>query len=273
MNLLEETKKALRLYGIRPKRSLGQSFLVDSPLIAKIVQYADLKRGDTVLDVGAGLGFLTEALANKAGRVLAVEIDPRLVRALEDRLSVYENVEVIEGDFMRLERMKFNKVVSNPPYSISSPFIFRLLEYEFDQGIITLQEDFADRLMAKSGTKEYGRLTVMANLKLKVDLLEGVPRGYFYPVPKVRSAVMCIKPIHGPSQVMDEKLLSVLVAALFSQRRRILRKAIKAFIKRTGVNAAKKEVLEDYADMRVFQLSPEDFVDISNRLYSSLRKR
>ena len=187
INLLRRTKHLFRLYGFFPKKRLGQNFTVNSDILQRLVSYASLTENDVVLEVGAGFGFLTQLLSKECEKVIAVEIDPRLVSFLRKHLHSLQNLELIEGDILKLSLPHFNKVVSTPPYSISSPLLFRLLENKFDFAVLILQKEFAERLAASVGTKEYGRLTVTIYYRTDVELLDVVPRTMFYPPPDVDS--------------------------------------------------------------------------------------
>lgn len=275
MSLLHETKELLHRYGIKPRRKLGQSFVTDRALLERMVAHADLKQRDTVLEVGAGLGFLTELLAKNAGRVIAIEIDSNLLKILRNRLSTFKNVEIFYGDILKIALPKFTKVVSNPPYAISSPLMFRLLEKKFDYGILTLQEEFARRLVTKKGTEEYGRLTVMVYYYAEVKLLEPVPENAFYPPPEVASIIVYLKPREPPFRVLDETLFSDLVRALFTQRSRKVKKALHVFFRAIRVDKNVKELIENlpFLDSRVEQLAPEDFGVLSNEICEKIIKK
>jgi 16S rRNA (adenine1518-N6/adenine1519-N6)-dimethyltransferase len=272
MNFIRETKRLLRVYNIKPKKWLGQSFLISQSLMKRIVEYANLGKKDVVLDVGAGLGFLTEELAERAKEVIAIEVDPKLVRVLEDRLTTYTNVRVIQGDFLNLQVPRFDKIVSNPPYSISSPFIFKLLDLRFKLGVLTFQEDFAKRLVADHGTADYGRLTVMVYQRASVEVLERVPKEAFYPIPKVGSSIVRISPLDRKTMVKDREFFSNLVNILFSQRKRTLRRALITFGERMRVDVPVDDLVINL-NKRVYQLEPEEFVELSNHLRKKLLKK
>jgi 16S rRNA (adenine1518-N6/adenine1519-N6)-dimethyltransferase len=273
MSLLHETKELLHRYGVKPRKKLGQSFVTDRALLERMVAHADLKQRDIVLEIGAGLGFLTELLAKNAGRVIAIEVDSKLLKILSDRLSTFKNVEIVYGDILKIAFPKFTKVVSNPPYAISSPLIFRLLEKKFDRGILTFQEEFARRLVAQKGTNEYGRLTVMVYYYAEAELLEPVSEDSFYPSPNVASIVVYLKTRNPPFRVLDEGLFSALVRALFTQRNRKVKKALDVFFR--GIARADRHVKElveklPFLESRVEQLAPEDFGVLSNAIYENL---
>lgn len=137
MDLRQRTKYLLRRYGVHPRKRLGQNFAVDSALLERLISYASLGREDVVLEVGAGLGFLTKLLSQACKRVLAVEVDAGLIEILRAELKRVENVVLIEGDILKVSVPPFNKVVSTPPYSISSPILFWLLERDFECAVLT----------------------------------------------------------------------------------------------------------------------------------------
>lgn len=178
MNLEDETRRILRSHGIVPRKRLGQSFLVDRVSLQRIVSYASLNKKDTVLEIGAGLGSLTEHLAEKAGKVIAIEVDPRLMQILREMMRNRVNVALIEGDVLKLSIQGFEKVVSTPPYSISSPILFWLLETKYELAVLSFQEEFAKRLAAQVGSSEYGRLTVTTYYHSEVELLDIIESGY-----------------------------------------------------------------------------------------------
>jgi len=268
--LLRATKSLLRRHRVFPKKRFGQNFLVNSSVLKRMVDYANVNEDDLVLEVGAGLGFLTETLARTCKRVFAVEIDPRLVRILRERLGGLENVELIEGDILKVPIPKFNKVVSTPPYSISSQLLFWLLGKKFECAVLTFQKEFAERLNAPIGSKEYCRLTVMSYYKAEVELLELVPKEFFYPKPDVDSIITRLKPkVHPPFEVKDEKTFFDLVRVLFTQKNKKVRNAVIPFLRKTGLN--RKEALEVANNIichekRVRELAPEDFGALANEL-------
>jgi len=269
MSLLQETRLLLRRFRFFPKKRLGQNFLVDSGLLQRLVSYASLSDKDVVLEVGAGLGFLTRLLAQRCRRVLAVEIDSRLVKILKEQLSGLRNVELIESDVLEVSIPSFNKVVSTPPYSISSPLLFWLLEKEFDCAVLAFQREFAERLNASVGCKEYSRLTVSTYYRADVELLDFVPKELFYPPPDVDSIVVRLKPRKPPFRVADEKLFSELVQTLFTQRNRKVRKSIIPFLQRQGFGREEALKIADsilFHDKRVREFAPEDFGAIANEV-------
>ena len=229
-----------------------------------------------MLEIGAGLGFLTSVLAERAGQVLAVELDASLVKILEDRFRGHVNVRVIKANVLNLPSLVFHKVVSNPPYNISSPLLSELLGWRFSCATLTLQREFAQKLAAAPGTKEYGPIRVLAENRGIIHVLEHVPRSAFYPQPRVESAVIRIESLASPSfHVKDEDVFRWLVRSLFTQRRRNTRSGLQLFL-RDRVGASKQDVptlLEVFThlDTRVYELSPPEFGELANKATDLVR--
>ncbi len=263
MLLRNYLKDILRRYEIKPKRRYGQSFLVDENLINRMVEYADVSGEDSIFDIGAGLGFLTELLAEKAGKVIAVESDIRLANILKEKFLNNNKIEVLLGDFLKFNiKDKYNKVVACPPYSIASKILFKLLDEKFELAILLLQREFASRMAANPGGKEYGRLTVMTYIKAEVEKLEEVPNTAFYPKPKVSSTIVKLKP-REPFKISDMFLYESLVRYMFTQRNRKVRNVLRRLFEREIFKAP----LEDFSsipflDRRVFTLRPEEFGEV-----------
>jgi len=270
VNLLKRAKHLLRLYRVSPKKRLGQNFAVNSGILQRFVSHASLTENDVVLEVGPGFGFLTQFLSNKCKKVIAVEVDPQLVSCLRKQLHSLKNIELIEGDILKVSLPPFNKVVSAPPYSISSPLIFRLLEQQFDWAVLILQKEFAERLAASVGTKDYGRLTVNVYYRAETELLDTVPRTMFYPPPDVDSMMVRLKPRVPPFHVDDEETFFELVRTLFTQRNRKVRNGLISFLHQHGLTGKEAVELADstiYSRKRVRELAPEDFGILANELF------
>jgi 16S rRNA (adenine1518-N6/adenine1519-N6)-dimethyltransferase len=269
MNLHQRAKNLLRLHGFFPKQRLGQHFTVNSDILQRLVFHASLTENDFVLEVGAGLGFLTKLLSSKCKKVVAVELDPKIVGILREQLYGLPNVDLIEGDILKVSLPHFNKVVSAPPYSISSPLLFYLLERNFDWAVLILQKEFAERLAASVGSKDYGRLTVTIYYRAEVELLEYVPRTVFYPPPDVDSMIVRLKPRDPPFHVEDEEIFFDVVRTLFTQRNKKVRNGLIPFLRKHGITGKEALNLADsmiYSTKRVRELAPEDFGILANDL-------
>jgi 16S rRNA (adenine1518-N6/adenine1519-N6)-dimethyltransferase len=203
---------------------LGQHFLMDRAATMRIVSYADLGPQDRVLEIGPGLGNLTEALAARAAHVYAVEVDPDLAAQLSGRFS---NVQVIKGDALKVELPDYNKIVSNLPYHISSRITYRLLSRPFETAVLMYQWEFARRMAAAAGSEEYGRLAMTVGFFCQIEILEKVSKMAFRPVPQVDSAVVRLRPRQDRPEA-DPVDFMRLVEGLFNNRRKKVKKGLAA---------------------------------------------
>ncbi len=242
-------------------KRLGQHFMTDERVLEREVEYAELGSSDTVLEVGPGTGNLTKYLVKRAKKVYAIEKDRALARMIG--LS-FPEIEVITGDAMELEWPKFDKMVSNIPYKISSPLTFKLLEHNFKLAVLTYQEEFAERLVAYAGDFAYSRLSVMAYYRAEMEIMEKIPRSAFKPPPRVDSAVVRIIPRKEPPfRIKDEKLFEDVVRTLFSARRKTVRSALR---RKYGI------VETEYGSMRVEELTPEEIGEIADLIWENMKK-
>jgi 16S rRNA (adenine1518-N6/adenine1519-N6)-dimethyltransferase len=236
----------------------GQHFLIDQKAIEKIVLHAELKVDDTVLEIGSGTGNLTEALAARAGRVFAVEVDPDLAASLKGR---FDNVEVISGDALKIKLPQYNKVVSNLPYQISSRVTYRLLSRPFDLAVLMYQREFAKKMIARPGSRNYGRISMVVGYLAWARIVEHVHRSAFLPVPNVDSAVVRLLP--REHDVEPSKFMR-LAERLFSHRRKKVRKALEA------AGAAKESLTslpEALLDKRPEELTQEEAAQLAAEIF------
>lgn len=263
----------LKKYGISPRKSLGQHFLVDAHARQKLVRYADIQAGDTVLEVGAGIGFLTADLLRFAKKVVAIEKDPTLAEILKRRLGRFRKLHIIVGDALEVKLPAFDRLASTPPYQISSKLLLRIAIRKFAKAVLTLQDEFARRLVAEPGTEDYGRITVMTRHRVNVQLRDLISRNAFFPQPRVNSRIVEIQPRKDLTRhrVADERVFKHLVRGLFTQRRRVLRGALKHYLDKIGIGMTDSmlSVVQDPAS-RVFQLRLEDFERLANELAPTL---
>ncbi|MBU3958047.1 MAG: 16S rRNA (adenine(1518)-N(6)/adenine(1519)-N(6))-dimethyltransferase RsmA [Patescibacteria group bacterium] len=216
---------------MRLSKRKGQCFLNDRAALERMAEYAQLSGNDTVLEIGAGDGRLTVMLAQKAGKVIAIEKDKRLAEILEKNLAEknISNVEIIRGDALEIDFPRFNKAVSNLPYQISSPITFKLFgligKCGWSAAILTYQKEFAQRLFAKPCERNYSRLTVAANYYCSAEKLESVGRGKFRPQPKVDSLMVGLAP--KPRVFEADEFFWGAVAKLFQHKKKIVRAALK----------------------------------------------
>ena len=233
---------------------------------------AEISSADTVVEVGAGLGFVTAALASRAGHVIAIEKDRTLAKHLTNRFAANQNVQVIQGDALIIPLPANAKVVSSPPYNISSKLVLRIIGSSFKLASLLLQEDFIRRLTAPSGSREYGRLTVMLDTRAQAEYVSRVPRSAFYPEPRVDSAIAKISPISETITPKDPKIFEELVRVLFTQRRRKVRGVLSRYLA-ANYSKQREEILSgtDLDDKRVYEVTPAEFVKLSNLIADSVK--
>jgi 16S rRNA (adenine1518-N6/adenine1519-N6)-dimethyltransferase len=255
-----DVKNILIERGIRATRSLGQYFLIDDRVTSRMVEYAGVDRGDVVLEIGAGVGSLTEMLDQRARKVYAVEKDKELCALLRERYEGKKSrTEVIEGDFMKIELPEFDKVVASIPFSISSAITYKLLLHEagFGLAVLLYQKEFAQKMSARPRSKLYGRLSVISQALAEIENLEIVHRDAFYPPPPVKTAIVRLKKKEKEKRtVEDKKKFFLFVTAAFDQRRKKMGTIFKNRLS-SGVTLAELE-------KRPEELSPEEFAKLAD---------
>lgn len=271
MSLLEKTKLLLRNNRSLPKKSFGQNFIVDQSIYEGMINYASLEKDDTVLDIGAGLGFLSRLLAEKCKNVLAVEADAQVASILREQLADVGNACIIVGDVFKTDIPPFNKILSAPPYNISSHLILWIMQQSFDLGVLIFQKEFAARLVASVGSEEYGWLTVFTYCHAEVELLDDVSKTVFYPQPKVDSVITRLIPKRQPlGEQISDIAFRRLLQTLFTHRNRKVRGAILPYLRglrgMTKLDAVEVAERVPYSDKRVRELAPEDFGVLANAL-------
>ncbi|HIU64632.1 MAG TPA: 16S rRNA (adenine(1518)-N(6)/adenine(1519)-N(6))-dimethyltransferase RsmA [Candidatus Avacidaminococcus intestinavium] len=229
------TNHILKSFNIRADKRLGQNFLTDEQIVAQIVEAATLQQDDCVLEIGPGIGTLTQALAEKGAAVTAVELDKRLLPVLKETLAAYPNVNIINADILQLDikeavNNQSFKVVANLPYYITTPIVFHLLEQKLpmERLVVMVQKEVAERMVAKPGGKDYGALSVAVQYYAEPKIAFKVPPTSFIPAPNVESAVIvCEVRKQPPVTLTDEKIFFRVVKAAFSVRRKMLNNALK----------------------------------------------
>jgi len=270
-----DTKSILLQLGVRPRRSMGQHFLIDHSVIERQVKYAKIKKGERVLEIGPGLGFLTEELIKAGAKVIGIEHDANFCAYLREKFV--SSFELIEGDATKVDLPDFDKVVSNLPYQISSEITFRILEQKkFNLAILMYQKEFAERMVAGEASAIYGRLSVMAAYRADCEILEIVNRRAFWPQPKVDSAVVLMKGRAPRFQPRDETMFVDVVRVLFSHRRKKISNGLIALSSQIGFSRDEmKELIHEvpYAEDRVEMLSPEEIGEIADFIWEKKRKK
>lgn len=272
-------------YRFKFSRSLGQNFLTNKEVIDGIVEGADITKEDLVIEIGPGIGVLTAAAAEKAGKVIAIEIDINLVTILGETLTEFDNVKVINENVLKLDLAKIIeeeagdyktvKVIGNLPYYITTAILMKLLEEKLPVESITImmQKEVADRIKSSPGSRIYGAISVAVQYYCRVNIVEDVPKEYFMPMPKVDSAVLRLDVRkEAPVNLLDEKMFFRCIKAGFSQRRKTLLNSLtgtgfgKGVIAKCLVNAGID------GKRRAETLSLSDFAAVANELVKEGKK-
>lgn len=274
----EVTRHILKTFNIHMSKKLGQNFLIDEGIVNEIVHAADIQEGDLVLEVGPGIGTLTQGLAEAKAKVVAVELDNRLPEVLAKTLEGYGNVEIVHGDILKVNIPEITggnkfKVVANLPYYITTPIIMALLEQRLPvtRLVTMVQKEVAERMVAKPGKKDYGALSVAVQYYTSPQIVAAVPPKSFIPAPEVDSVVIRCDVREKPAvEVLNEKMFFRVVKAAFSQRRKTLNNALK----NTGVSVEiiQSVLAEKQIDgtRRGETLSLDEFAQIADGLFQKI---
>ncbi len=282
-SILEDTQFIMKKYKIKANKSLGQNFLINQNVVDKIVESSQITKDDLVIEIGPGLGTLTKELLEKAGKVICIELDKKMIKILTDRFSLYENFEVIHEDVLRIHLNKIiktekekngfqsAKVVANLPYYITTPIIMKLLEDRLDLESITvmIQKEVADRLIAIPGKKETGAITYTVYYYATAEGVMEVPNDSFIPEPEVTSKVIKLTlRKEPPVEVKSRGVMFKIIKSAFMQRRKTLLNALtntKVFMsKEEGIEILKELNLDE--NVRAENLTLENFAEITNKI-------
>ena len=266
-------------FDIKMSKKLGQNFLIKRGIVDEIVHAAEVTPGEPVLEVGPGIGTLTQGLAQSGADVTAIELDRRLLEVLDTTLASYDNVRIVHGDVLKLDvptimNHKPFKVVANLPYYITTPIIMSLLESKLpiERLVVMVQKEVALRMVAKPGTKDYGALSVAVQYYTETDIVLDVPPKSFLPAPAVTSSVIrCVLRDKPPVDVIDEKLFFHVVKAGFAQRRKTFANTMKT----TGLSKDRIEELLAKANIdgqrRGETFTLQEFADVANAWASLIK--
>ena len=266
---VQPSLRRMRRFGVRPDRELGQNFLIDSNILGVIERAAELAPADVVLEIGGGLGVLSEHLARRVGHVHVIEIDERLGEALRDATDPYANVTLHWGDAMRIDlgalRPRPGKVVANLPYGIAAGVLLRSIEElpGVARWVAMVQREVGERLAAAPGSGAYGAPSVLAQLECEVRVLRAIPRTVFHPAPNVDSVLVGLSRRDAGAQPPVSPALRALVAGAFAHRRKTAARSLALSAGAPGRSREQvREALEQLGhppDARAERLSPEDF--------------
>ena len=285
---LKETKFLMKKYKIKANKNLGQNFLIDDMALQDIANGAEICEDDLVIEIGPGLGSLTELLLEKAKKVICIELDKKMVKILRDRFIAYKNLEIINEDVLRINlnelikeekendsSIKSVKVVANLPYYITTPIIMKLVENDLDIKSITvmIQKEVAERLIAIPGTKETGAITYTMYYYCEGKKIREVENTCFIPEPEVTSEVINLKLRETPAvQVKDKKVMLKIIKSAYMQRRKTLINSLTSVgvfkNKEEGIQALKKLGLKE--DIRPENMKIEDFAKLTDLFLNSI---
>lgn len=285
---LKETKFLMKKYKIKANKNLGQNFLIDDMALQDIANGAEICEDDLVIEIGPGLGSLTELLLEKAKKVICIELDKKMVKILRDRFIAYKNLEIINEDVLRINlnelikeekendsSIKSVKVVANLPYYITTPIIMKLVENDLDIKSITvmIQKEVAERLIAIPGTKETGAITYTMYYYCEGKKIREVENTCFIPEPEVTSEVINLKLRENPAvQVKDKKVMFKIIKSAYMQRRKTLINSLTSVgvfkNKEDGIQALKKLGLKE--DIRPENMKIEDFAKLTDLFLNSI---
>ena len=275
MSVAENTKKIMNEHGFTASRRFGQNFLKEKAVLEDIVRASRVNKDDTAVEIGPGLGSLTEYLAAAAGQVYAVEVDSKLIPVLEDTLSACDNVKIINADIMKTDINEITngepfRVIANLPYYITTPIIMSVLESGAACKSVTVmvQKEVGDRMTAVPGSKDYGALTLAVAYRAKALVVRRVPAGCFYPAPNVDSVVVHMDIYEEkPERAEDEQLLFTVIRGAFNQRRKTLVNALSGY---PGLGRSKEEIqkavetIGEKPTVRGEELSLSQFIRLSD---------
>lgn len=282
LGIPKNTIEILQKYQFHFQKKYGQNFLIDTSVLERIMKAAQIGQEDCVLEIGPGIGTMTQYLAENAGKVIAVEIDKALIPILEETLASYENIIVLQGDILKMDVRgladQYNdgkplKVAANLPYYITTPIIMELFEKEVPLESLTVmvQKEVAERMQAKPGTKDYGALTLAVQYYAEPRIVANVPPNCFMPRPNVGSAVVKLERYEKPPvEVEDEKFMFALIRAAFNQRRKMLANALSGA---GEVSLTKENVAQALGKLNISEtirgekLTLAEFAELSNLLY------
>ncbi len=282
-NILEDTQFIMKKYKIRANKSLGQNFLINQNVVDKIVESSNITKEDLIIEIGPGLGTLTKELLEKAGKVICIELDKKMVNILKDRFSLYTNFELFHEDVLKVKlnkmikeekeknNLKSAKIVANLPYYITTPIIMKLLEDRLDLESITvmIQKEVADRLIAIPGQKDTGAITYSVYYYATAEGILEVPNDSFIPEPEVTSKIIKLTlRKEPPVEVKSKGVMFKIIKSAFMQRRKTLLNALtntKVFMsKEEGLKILQELHLDE--NVRAENLTLENFAEITNKI-------
>lgn len=275
----KDTQLILNQLEIKPKKHLGQNFLTNQNILEKIINLSNISREDVILEVGPGLGALTESLKEKAKKVYAVEIDPILSKYLSEKFSIYNNIEIINGDILQVDIPSHNKVVSNIPYNITGPILEKVFfKNNPPQGILTIEKSIANRVFLSGNYKTFSRISISLNSFMNPVVKYSIPRNSFYPIPKIDLSLIKIIPKESLNQMflIEESVQFFLefIAGIMPYKNKNIVNALHLFFKaKNDPYHTKGKILKilqenNFENKKLFYFKIEEFIELSRIFHS-----
>ncbi len=275
---IKEIQLILKQLEIIPNKKLGQNFLTDTNIVKKIIKCSDVSQNDVILEIGPGLGTLTEELADLSKKIYGIEIDNRLCSYLKEKLSIYDNIEIIHGDVLEIELPKHNKVISNIPYTITGPLIDKIFfNINSPKGILLLEKNIANRIFLSGNYKEYSRISIGVNAFMNPILISDISRKSFYPIPKIALSLIKIIPRDDIHPFLSEKgsinFFLKFVAGIMPYKNKNIVNAIGYFLKNLNNTEYTREKIvkilyeNNFENKKVFSFNIEELIEISKLFY------
>lgn len=274
-----EVELILKHLNIKPNKKLGQNFLTDKNITKKIISVSEVSQNDIILEIGPGLGIITQELVNLVKKIYAIEIDHRLYSYLNDKFSIYDNVEIIHGDILKVEIPNHNKVISNIPYTITGSILDKIFfRINPPVGILTIEKSIADRIFLSGDYKNFSRISISVNTFMKPVLKSSISRNSFYPIPKIALSLIKLIPRDkiNPFFLEMEPIAFFLkfIRGIMPYKNRNIANAIELFFKtQKDIQYTKEDILlilhkDNYENKKVFKFEIDDYTEISKLFYS-----
>jgi len=275
----KDVQLILNQLDFKPKKHLGQNFLTNTNILEKIINLSEISREDIILEVGPGIGALTESLIEKAKKVYAVEIDPILSKYLSEKFSIYNNIEIINDDILKVDIPSHNKAISNVPYKITGPILEKVFfKKNPPQGILTIEKSIADRVFLSENYKRFSRISIGLNSFMKPVVKYSIPRNSFYPMPKIDLTLIKIVPKESLNPILlkeeSVQLFLKFIAGIMPYKNKNIANALYLFFKANNDSYhTKAKILEilhenNYDNKKLFSFNIEEFIELSKIFYS-----
>ena len=275
---IKETQLILKELQIVPNKKLGQNFLTDKNVVKKIIKLSEISQNDVILEIGPGLGSLTEELAKLGNKIYGIELDHRLYSYLNENLSVYDNIEIIYGDILEIELPKHNKVISNIPYSITGPIIDKIFfNIKPPTGILIIEKSIANRIFLSGNYKDYSRISIGVNAFMEPSSISEISRKSFYPPPRIALSLIKLVPNEKLNPFLLEEVsinfFLKFIAGIMPYKNKNIVNAIDLYLKTLKANKYTKEDIfkilqkNNYENKKLFTFKIEDFIEISKLFY------